>query len=436
MGYDMIIGRDTADKASFGDKGLIYLGKGYVKMGAYTSLSNRILMDVARSHVVLIAGKRGTGKSYTLGVIAEELAKLPQESAKNIASIVFDTMGIFWTMKYKNEKDLPLLKEWQLFSEALNAKVFVPYGKAEEYKQRGIPVDYTFALNPSELKAEDWLTLFGIEMTSLPGTLIERIIYNLSGNKEKFSINDILEAISQDIETSNDVKSIVRGLFLAASSWGIFATEKAQGTSVKDLLTPGATTVLDVSVYSSIGSVNVRALVISLISRKIFEERMTARKQEELDSIREGKSYLSYSKHKDPLVWMFIDEAHEFLPKTGKTPATDALIQILREGRQPGISIVLATQQPGQIHHDVMTQADIVIAHRVTAKQDIEALNEIMQTYVLDSIRKQLDDLPSLKGSAIVLDDNSERIYPIRVRPRSTWHGGEAPTAISADFKL
>ncbi|HVY01530.1 MAG TPA: ATP-binding protein [Candidatus Nanoarchaeia archaeon] len=432
MAYDITVGRDTSDKEKFGNKGLVYLGKGYVKMGNYTSLSNRILMDVARSHVILIAGKRGSGKSYTLGAIAEELANLPPESAKNIASVIFDTMGIFWTMKYKNEKDLPLLKEWGLDSKPLNAKVFVPYGKADEYKQKGIPVDATFALSPSELKPEDWLTLFGIEMTSLPGVLIERVA---SLEDKDAGIQDILEAIDADKEASDETKSIVRGMFMAAQSWGIFSKDK-NGTQIKDLVVPGSTTVLDVSVYSSIGACNVRALVINLVSRKLFEQRMTARKQEELDSIREGKSYLSYAKHKDPLVWMFIDEAHEFLPKNGKTPATDALIQILREGRQPGISCVLATQQPGQIHHDVMTQSDIVIAHRLTAKQDIEALNEIMQTYVLDGIKKQIDDLPSLKGSAIVLDDNSERIYPIRVRPRSTWHGGEAPTAISADFKI
>ena len=48
-----------------------------------------------------------------------------------------------------------------------------------------------------------------------------------------------------------------------------------------------------------------------------------------------------------PLIWLFIDEAHEFLVKEGKTAASDALIQILREGRQPGISLVMATQQPG-----------------------------------------------------------------------------------------
>jgi len=62
MSYDITIGRDTSDKKLFQERGLIYLGKGYVKMGQYTSLSNKIWMDIARSHVVMIAGKRGSGK--------------------------------------------------------------------------------------------------------------------------------------------------------------------------------------------------------------------------------------------------------------------------------------------------------------------------------------------------------------------------------------
>ena len=189
--------------------------------------------------------------------------------------------------------------------------------------------------------------------------------------------------------------------------------------------------------YSSVGTFNVRALVIGLITKKLFNERMMARKREEIQAVQHGSDYLAFSQEREmPLVWLFLDEAHEFLTKEGKTPATDALIQVLREGRQPGISLVLATQQPGQIHNDVMTQSDIVISHRVTSKQDISALNEIMQTYVLESIKKNLDDLPSLKGSAILLDDNSERIYPMRVRPRFTWHGGEAPTAVKVEKRM
>ena len=172
-------------------------------------------------------------------------------------------------------------------------------------------------------------------------------------------------------------------------------------------------------------------------SKKLFQTRMDARKKEEIEALKHGQTYLSYSvERQEPLIWIFIDEAHEFLPREGKTPATDALVQLLREGRQPGLSLVLATQQPGQIHRDVMTQSDIVISHRVTAKPDIEALNEIMQTYLLQNIQQQIDELPSLKGSAIILDDNSERIYPIRVRPRFTWHGGEAPTAVREEVEL
>jgi ABC-type dipeptide/oligopeptide/nickel transport system ATPase component len=109
MTYDIILGRDSSDKEKFGKLGLINIGKGFVKMGLNSSLSNNILMDVARSHVVLICGKRGSGKSYTISAIAAELANLPKENAKNIASLIFDTMGIFWTMKYKNEKDIDRL---------------------------------------------------------------------------------------------------------------------------------------------------------------------------------------------------------------------------------------------------------------------------------------------------------------------------------------
>jgi uncharacterized protein len=437
MPYDIILGRDKADKKRFGDKGLIFLGKGYVTMGNYTSLSNNLFMDVARSHVVLVAGKRGGGKSYTLGVMAEEISNLPLETSKNIASLIFDTMGIFWTMKFKNEKEKSLLAEWNLKPKTLPIKIFAPYGKIQEYREKYIPVDVPFALKPSELQAEDWIITFNLSMTSQTGVLISKVITDLNIAKEDYSLEDIQHQIQIHKEVSQETKNIATALFQAADTWGIFARPGIKGTLISDLVEPGKTTILDLSVYSSIGAFNVRALVIGLVSRKLFNQRMESRKKEEVESIRHGAGYLSYATERDiPLVWIFIDEAHEFLPNIGKTPSTDALIQLLREGRQPGISLVLATQQPGVIHKDAMTQSDIVISHRVTAKPDIEALNQIMQTYLLSTIKRSLDDLPSLKGSAIILDDNSERIYPMRIRPRFTWHGGEAPSAIKAEYKI
>jgi len=63
-------------------------------------------------------------------------------------------------------------------------------------------------------------------------------------------------------------------------------------------------------------------------------------------------------------------------------------------------------------------------------------LNYIMQSYLMKNIKTYLNDLPKLKGTGIILDDNSERIYSMRARARFTWHGGEAPTAIKVKKRI
>ncbi|MFH0831417.1 MAG: DUF87 domain-containing protein [archaeon] len=437
MAFDIILGRDEADKKKFGNSGLIYIGKQYVNMGQTTSLSNRILMDIARSHVILIAGKRGSGKSYTLAAIAEELSLLPEEISKNIASLIFDTMGVFWTMKYANDKEYQLLKEWQLSPQKLPARIFVPYGFASDYEKKGIPVDSSFALSARELSADDWCITFGLNYINPVAIVIQKVVSALKAKDADFDIEDIILGIKKDNESGVDVRQAAMNLFQGANTWGVFAVKGQKSMTTRELVEGGITSIVDLSCYSSIGTFNVRALIIGLISRKLFNERMSARKAEEVEAVQHGIDYMSYRQDREmPLVWIFIDEAHEFLPKIGETAATDTLIQILREGRQPGISLVMATQQPGAIHEDVMTQSDIVIAHRVTSKPDIESLNVIMQTYVLEDIRAYMNNLPDLKGSAILLDDNSERIYPCRIRPRFTWHGGEAPTAVKVERRI
>jgi len=424
MAYDIVIGRNKPDKERFGDKGLIYIGRGYVTMGNYTSLSNLIWLDVVRSHVILISGKRGSGKSYSIGVLAEEISNLPEEVKKNIAPLIFDTMGIFWTMNYKNEKETKLLEEWELKTKNLPINLLVPAGYFKEYEKRGIPVTKKFALAVPELNIEDWLSIFNLQMTEPISIAIQKIISKLSS--VNFDLDDIIKEINNDKDMEKDTKNSAVSLFKAAKSWKVFADKGDEVTKIRDLIQAGTTSVLDLSMYSSTATFNVRALIIGLISKKLFNQRILARKKEEIDLIQRGSS-----KNKEvPLIWLFVDEAHEFLPQEDKTPASDALIQILREGRQPGISLVLATQQPGVIHRDVMTQSDIIISHRLTNKKDLEALNSIMQSYILENIQKSMNNLPDLKGSAIILDDNSERLYPIRVRPRFTWHGGDAPTAV------
>ena len=161
MAREIIIGRNESDLKKFGDKGTLLLGKQYVTMGRTTTLSNKIFMDVAKAHVVFVAGKRGSGKSYSMGAIAEGAASLPEEISSNLSFILLDTMGIYWTMKYPNIKDKDLLAEWGEVGKGLDVIIFTPAGYYKQYKEKGIPTDKPFSIKPSELQSQDWFLTFG-----------------------------------------------------------------------------------------------------------------------------------------------------------------------------------------------------------------------------------------------------------------------------------
>ncbi len=370
--------------------------------------------------------------SYTMGVISEGASSLPTDIAKNISFVLLDTMGIYWTMKYPNLKDEDLLEQWKLKPEGFkNVRIFTPTGFFKDYKEKGIPTDFPFSIKPNELDIEDWLLTFELPRNDPIAILIERIINKLKKEVRDFSMEDIVNEIRADKRSEKSVKDAAENRFLNAESWGLFSEK---GTPLKDLIQGGKITVLDVSCYATApNGWAIKSLVIGLVSKKLFIQRMVARRNEEFEILRETIHYVPEEERKvirTPLVWLVIDEAHEFLPNKGKTSATDALVTILREGRQPGLSLILATQQPGKIHTDVMTQSDLIISHRLTAKIDIDALSMLMQSYMRQGLDVALDNLPRVKGSALVIDDQNERLFPLRVRPRMTWHGGEAPTAL------
>jgi DNA helicase HerA-like ATPase len=419
----IIIGKDWKDLKKFGEKGTAFIGKHIVGKGEESHLTNPLLMDVTRPHVVLVCGKRGTGKSYTAGVIAEEIYKLPGEIRQNLAVLLIDTMGIYWSMKLPNEKEIDSLKEWGIKPEGINVRLFVPKGYVEEYKETGITVDAPFTISVSELTAEDWAVTFGFSMIDEHGILMEKIFEEVKESYgDKYSIGDVIREIQKDKTAEQKIKDALVNRFMAAESWGLFEKD---GTKIEEFLKPGAISVLDVSHYMRISeSWSIRAMVVGLISRKIFTHRLMARKSEEYGQI------TGQFRKTIPMVWMMMDEAHQFVPNDEATAATGPLLTLIKEGREPGISVLMITQRPNKLHEDALSQADIVISHRLTSKADIEALRSIMQSYMLEDIQDYLNDLPKTKGSAIILDDNSERMYQTQIRPRLSWHAGGSPIII------
>ncbi len=87
-----------------GRDGRLYIGR-YMALDGSTGAG--VFLDVLKPHAVVICGKRGYGKSHTMGVLAEEFARMPSRLRENFSVIVIDTMGIFSRMALPSTRPVP-----------------------------------------------------------------------------------------------------------------------------------------------------------------------------------------------------------------------------------------------------------------------------------------------------------------------------------------
>ena len=405
-----VIGRRDTDT----DMGTLNVGR-YLALDK--SMGSHVQMDALRPHAILICGKRGYGKSYTMGILIEELALLP--SNINIATLVIDTMGIFWTMRHPNTKEEDILSNWELFPKGFDAELFVPTGSLKQYEKMHIKAK-PFSISPAELSGYDWCSLFDLAPISPLGVYILKTIEDIKEKAQDYSLINLIYSINSDSDADSTLQNAAKNFFKTAISWGIF---HENGIEICDIIKKGKVVILDLS---SIGNQNIKAIAVKILGSKIYDERIRSRRLYEQRKIGENPVEQGI-----PMVWLFIDEAHLFLPAVGKTPATDVLVnEWLRQGRQPGLSVVFATQRPAALHPDVMSQSDIIICHRLTAQDDISALEAVRPTYMREGIGDSLKKMGMEKGVAFIVDDNSESAHVVRMRPRKSWHGGDEPSAL------
>lgn len=423
MAYETIVGRNKDDFEKYQAQAVGYIGKHIVGTGEDAHLTTKVMFDLIRPHVILITGKRGTGKSYVGGVLVEEACMLPEEFRSNIATVIIDTMGIFWSMKYPNEQQMQMLDEWKLQPKAMeNVRVYTPFKQMPDYEASGIPVDFGISIAPYEFTAEDWLLAFNLSRTDAAGISLEKNINQLFERGDKFTIGDMIAKVKDDSETSDDVKNAIENMLTVANQWGVFGEE---GVNVDHIIQAGQVSVVDISRLRSSQAWSVRNLIVAIIARRIYQIRLVARKEEEIAKIT-GEPV----KNKQPMIWLMIDEAHNFIPSEYDTVSSEPLKIISKQGREPGVSLTVITQMPNKIHQDILSQTDIVLSHRLTSKDDLQALHSVMQTYHSEDLWKYINTLPRWPGAAIVLDDNLEKVFTVNIRPRQSWHAGGTAVVI------
>jgi len=419
-----VLGRDLNDLDKYGSQGAAYIGKVVMSSGERPVLGRKVLVDVSRPHLMLICGKRGGGKSYTLAVIMEEMARLDPAIKARVATVTIDTVGIFWGLKLPaGSADAAELNAWELGAQKTDVKVLVPKGQLAFYQEKGLPIDGAFTLKCSELEETEWMALFRLSWRDPEGVLLSRAVQRV---REKvgtyYSIDDVILSVVNDTESEPNARQSLSSRLRMVKTWGLIEKE---GTKISDLATPGMITVIDVSSYrQTIGAEGIKDVVVALIGKKLFEQRMLFRKEEEIRLIKENKRT-----SKMPLVWLMIDEAHMFMPKDEENIALPILLEWVRVGRQPGLGLILATQRPEKLHPDAISQCDLFISHRMTSQPDIAAVGALRPSYMHSDLDKLYAEMPKQKGYALVIDDNTERVWMIKVRPRFSWDSSVTASA-------
>lgn len=396
--------------------------QGVLRVGRYLAIDGStgsdVYMDCLGPHAVLICGKRGYGKSYTMGTLVEELARQQPPVSDNIASVIIDSMGTFWTLGHANTKEEQIVSGWNLEPKAQDVLVFVPENNLEAYHTMGINAT-SLSIPASDLSGFDWCSLFDVSPVHPLGIMLIRTVQHLKEDTSAFSLKDMLEGIQNDVHAHSDTKQAAFNYLGAAERWGIF---KKEGSGLFDIIRPGRTAIIDIS---SLPDTAIRSMVVGILARRIYQERLPARRQYEINSITGGQVTTM------PMVWMFIDEAHLFMPRDGGNLAGDVLVnEWLRQGRQPGLSLVLATQQPSALDPVVLSQSDIIVCHRLTSQEDIGVLEKVRPTYMRQGIADSIRKMGKGKGVAFIVDDTSEASHVVQMRPRLSWHGGDEPSSL------
>lgn len=394
----------------------LQIGRFYALDGSYGAM---VEMDASYPHAVLICGKRGYGKSYTLGVIIEELALLEKDIREKLSIIVIDTLGIFWTSAYPNhiqEKEKNHLGKQPA---GIDFSLFVPENAIPDYK-RVIDNVSPFHIRTSDLTADHWCMLFGVKPTDPFGMILTNAVLSLQSTHDSFTLSDILETIQASTLSDPLTKGIAENYLQMAASWNLFTK---QGTLLESLIKPGMITILDIS---HLQETFVKDVLLSLISEYLFKLRVQSRKEQELKTMG-----LPHNAQNHPLVWLAIDEAHLFLPAKKNNLSKKILIEKwLRQGRQPGLSLIMATQRPSAIDEEVLSHCDLFFCHRLTSQDDILALQKLRPTYMKGSVEEIMRRIGKEKGVCLVIDDTMEETHIIKIRPRISWHGGGEPHII------
>jgi DNA helicase HerA-like ATPase len=359
-----------------------------VRTGSYIGLLRnhnlKVHLDInslVQKHVSVIA-KTGSGKSYMVGVLVEELIK------RKVPMVIIDPHGEYSSLMHPNidEHETRLMSKYGIR----------PRGYPDAIKE--------FSLNPSinlgsiALKlpsygftADGISELLGLRGSGVQTSILYKALNRLNAKKPVFTIKDLISVIELD---RNSAKWHLINSLENLLGTGIFSNEP---TRLTDIVKPGFATMINLRGAPP----QQQQLVITQLTRQLFEARKL---------------------NKIPALMLVLEEAHQFCPQQGKALSSNVLHTVASEGRKFGLGLCVVSQRPAMVNKNVLSQCNTQVILKVTNPNDLKAIIASVEGLT----NAMIDEIQRLPVSvAIVIGGGITVPIFVDVRVRETKHGGK-----------
>ncbi|MCH8519402.1 MAG: ATP-binding protein [Nanoarchaeota archaeon] len=337
------------------------------------------LKKVITKHIAVLA-KSGAGKSYTVGVILEEIIR------KKIPILILDPHNEYSTLKFPNtdKKDMKRLEAFNLQPKGFMNQI-VQYSPDTKINSQCHPI----TLDLNKMKPQDLVESLPQKITPAQQSLV----YNmLQSANNRVDFDELIFNLSN--EESNSKWSLI-SLIEQLKQLKLYSTNPTPLNSVIKQAQASIISLKGVEPY-------VQETFVAGLLRDLFE----ARKREEI-----------------PPFFLVLEEAHNFCPEAslGKLKSSSIIRTLAGEGRKFGIGLCVISQRPAKIDKNVISQCSTQILLKITNPNDLKSV--IASSEGVDSASEQ--EIQRLNIGTCLLTGVLDIPLKVNVRPRMSKHGGE-----------
>ena len=372
----------------------------------------KVALDLNHTHTISLFGVQGGGKSYTLGSIIE-MASMPIPGLNvlpsPLATVVFhyspteDYAPEFTSMNLPNQEEVQvriLRERYGVEPRPLSDIVLLtPADKVAKRTAELAPIEVRpIAFSASELKASHWKFLMGA--VGSQSMYMRQINLLMRGLRDNLTLERLRDAVEK-----SGLSDHLRDLALTRLQFAGTYIDDSQ--CLGDLLRPG------------------RLLIVDLRDEFIEKDEALGLFMVILQILSEvTNGGVSFNK------LVVFDEAHKYIENDDMVAG---LVEVVREMRHKGTSILVASQDPPSVPISLIELSSQIIMHKFNSPawlKHIQKANTALSELTSDKMSHLGAGEAYVWSSKSTDEAFSRGAVKILCRPRVTRHGGGTKTAV------